>query len=173
MKELESMEFDKPSRSQLKREDQALQVVAKELVALSPASLATLKLSEQLMDAVTSGAAMPPNKGARKRQLKYIAGILRAMEMEVIQERLDVLKNKSAHSARELNKVEHWRTRLLSDDKSALTELLDAHPEADIQYLRQLVRAAKKEMLLGKPAKSARLLFRLLRGLFDETDQLS
>jgi Uncharacterized protein conserved in bacteria len=116
---------------------------------------------------------MPPNKGARKRQLKYIAGILRAIEMDVIQERLDVLKNKSAHSARELHKVEHWRTRLLSEDKAALTELLDVHPEADIQYLRQLVRAAKKEMALGKPAKSARLLFRLLKSLFDETAQLS
>jgi Uncharacterized protein conserved in bacteria len=95
MKELESIELDKPSRSQLKREDQLLQVMAKELVELSPASLAALKLSEQLMDAITSGAAMPSNKGARKRQLKYIAGILRAMEMDVIQERLDVFKIKA------------------------------------------------------------------------------
>ena len=173
MKDLEAADVNRPSRSQLKREDQALFVMAKELVELSLASLVTLKLSDQLMEAVKMASAMPANKGARKRQLKYIAGILRTHGTDVIQERLDVLKNKSAHSARELHKVEHWRARLLSEDKTALTELLDSHPEADIQYLRQLVRGAKKEMALDKPAKSARLLFRQLKGLFDETDQLN
>ncbi|HHZ68732.1 MAG TPA: DUF615 domain-containing protein [Methylococcaceae bacterium] len=173
MKDLEVADVNRPSRSQLKREDQVLHMMAKELVELSVASLVALKLSDQLREAVKMASAMPANKGARKRQLKYIAGILRTIETDIIRERLDLFKNKSAHSARELHKVEHWRARLLSDDKTALTELLDTHPEADIQYLRQLVRGAKKEMALAKPAKSARLLFRQLKGLFDETDQLS
>lgn len=172
MKDLELADVNRPSRSQLKREDQALQVMAKELVELSLANLATLKLPESLIEAVNMASSMPANKGARKRQIKYITGILRTAETGVIRERLDLLKNKSAHSARELHKVEHWRARLLSEDKTALTELLDSYPEADIQYLRQLVRGAKKEIALDKPAKSAKLLFRQLKGLFDETDQL-
>ena len=172
MKDLELEDVSRPSRSQLKREDQALQVMAKELVELSLANLSTLKLPEPLIEAVNMASSMPANKGARKRQIKYITGILRTAETDVIRERLDLLKNKSAHSARELHKVEHWRARLLSEDKAALTELLNSYPEADIQYLRQLVRGAKKEIALDKPAKSARLLFRQLKGLFDETDQL-
>ena len=151
MKDLEVADVNRPSRSQLKREDQVLHMMAKELVELSVASLVALKLSDQLREAVKMASAMPANKGARKRQLKYIAGILRTIETDIIRERLDLFKNKSAHSARELHKVEHWRARLLSDDKTALTELLDTHPEADIQYLRQLVRGAKKEMALAKP----------------------
>jgi ribosome-associated protein len=60
----------------------------------------------------------------------------------------------------------------LSDDKQALTELLDKYPEADVQQLRQLIRNAKKEISLEKPIKSSRLLFKYLRALFENTQNI-
>jgi len=77
------------------------------------------------------------------------------------------IKAKSAHATRELHQLEHWRERLLSDDKQALTELLDKYPGADAQQLRQLIRNAKKEISLEKPVKSSRLLFKYLKGLLE------
>jgi ribosome-associated protein len=50
-----------------------------------------------------------------------------------------------------------------------LTELLDNYPTADSQQVRQLQRNAKKELATGKPPKSARLLYKYLKILFEES----
>ena len=112
-------------------------------------------------------AAKMPLKGARKRQLKYINGLMRKIDVQAIQEKLDKIKAKSAHAARELHQLEHWRERFLSDDKQVLSEFLQQYPDADVQYMRQLIRNAKKEIVTKKPPKSSRLLFRYLRELLE------
>jgi ribosome-associated protein len=45
----------------------------------------------------------------------------------------------------------------------ALTELLAAHPDADRQKLRQLVRNAHEERKRNKPPRAFRELFREVR----------
>ena len=108
-----------------------------------------------------------PLKGARKRQMKYITANMRKIDIEPITEKLDKIKAKSAHAARELHQLERWRDRLLTDDKQALTEFLAQHSGADVQHMRQLIRNAKKELVTAKPPKSSRLLFRYLRVLLE------
>ena len=54
------------------------------------------------------------------------------------------------------------RERLLGDD-GALTEFAAAHPQADLQALRTLVRNARKEAKEGKPPRAYRELFRFLK----------
>jgi ribosome-associated protein len=64
-----------------------------------------------------------------------------------------------------LHRAEAWRERLIADGDAALTELLDEHPHADRQRLRQLARNAHEEKLRNKPPHAFRELFRELREL--------
>ena len=55
--------------------------------------------------------------------------------------------------------------RLLDEGDAALSELLDAHPGADRQQLRQLVRSALDERRKDKPPRAYRELYRAIREL--------
>ena len=112
---------------------------------------------------------MPDTKAARKRQLKFITGKLRHIELDKIDESLDRIKTKSAHGVREHHQAEQWRDKLvISHDNGVLTELLDQFPAADRQYLRQLQRNAQKEAKAEKPPKSARILYQYLKELISD-----
>ena len=63
--------------------------------------------------------------------------------------------------------LERWRDRLM-ENENAFTELLAAHPEADAQRLRALVRNAHKEVEGNKPPKNYRELFQVLREIISE-----
>jgi ribosome-associated protein len=160
---------ERASKSQLKRESTALQDLAADLAELPKAQLAGLSLPEDIFTALCQAAALPP-RGARKRQLKYAGGLLRGIDAEPILEKLAGIKKQSAAAARELHKAERWRERLIAGDDAELTQLLSEYPAADRQHLRQLIRNAKKEAGQSAPPKSARLLFRYLRELFDAAD---
>ena len=159
----------RPNKSQIKRDIAVLSDLAEEMVALAPAQLGSLELPENLHNAIAAAAGMPP-KGARKRQLKFITGLLRKLDVEPIKEKLARLKNQSAHAVREHHKVERWRDRLIAEGNDALTELLVDYPQADRQHLRQIVRNAQKEAAAAKPPKSARELYQYLKGLFEDED---
>lgn len=160
-------EHQQPSKSRLKRDSAALQSLAAELAALPRTQLDLMGLSETMYTSVCEAASMP-HKGARKRLLKFIGGMLRKMDADVIRNNLDQIKNQNKNASRELHKIEQWRDRLLAEENQALTELITEFPMADRQQIRQLIRNAKKEIQLEKPPKSARLLFKNLRTLFDQ-----
>lgn len=156
----------RPNKTQIKRDIAVLFKLGEELVALSAAQLSTLDLPEDLYKAVIAAAGMPP-KVARKRQMKYICGLLRKQDVDPITEKLDKIKNRSAHATREHHKVERWRDRLIAEGQEALTELIDEYPQTDRQLLRQLMRGAQKEAAETRPPKSSRELYRYLKDLFE------
>ena len=156
----------RPNKSQIKRDIALVSDLCEEITQLAPSQIERLGLPDNILLAILEATKMPV-KGARKRQLKFITGAMRKIDVEPIQEQLDKIKAKSAHATRELHQLERWRERLLSDDKQALTEFLAQHPQADAQHLRQLIRNAKKEIASVKPPKSSRLMFRYLRELLE------
>jgi ribosome-associated protein len=160
----------RPNKTQIKREIAALFALGEEMSELSPGQLKTLELPENINKAVAEVSGMA-HTGARKRLLKYIAGQLHKIDAEPILEKMARIKNKSAHAVREHHIVERWRDRLIAEGNDALTELLDEHPHADRQLLRQLLRNAQKEIAAGKPPKSSRLLYRRLKELFQLEDE--
>ena len=105
--------------------------------------------------------------GAQSRQMQYIGRLMRNVDPMPITEKMSVWNGTSRQHVAWLHRVEHWRDRLLEDD-SALTELLAAHPLADIQHLRTLIRNAKKEKELLKPPRNYREMFQVLRDLIPE-----
>lgn len=163
----ESGEFLGPSRSQKRREALGVLELAEALVALSPAQLSRVPVPEATLPHIEETRRITSNI-ARKRQLAFLAKQMRKLDEDELQAMRDALDEKSAASRTEvaaLHRVEAWRDRLLEGGDDALAELLDLHPEADRQRLRQLVRNTLDERKRNKPPHSFRELFRELRGL--------
>ena len=150
-----------PSKTQRKQEMHALQDIGEQLVELNKTRLAQLNLPETLLDAVVEAKRLTKHEAIR-RQMQYLGKLMRTVDVEPIQAKLDEWNNVTrAHSAK-FHQIEHWRDRLLKEE-NALNELLAEHPRTDIQQVRTLIRNAHKEAANNKPPKSSRVLFKLLR----------
>jgi ribosome-associated protein len=158
----------RPNKTQIKKDIALLAALGEQIAVLTSERITSLNLPEKLELSIREIAKMP-HKNARKRQLKFIAQQFYKMESDVepIMEKVAKFTNQSSHAVREHHIVEKWRERLLTQGQNALTELLDEHPHADRQHLRQLIRNAIKEKETAKPPKSSRLLYRYLKDLFD------
>jgi ribosome-associated protein len=150
------------SRTKRKQNDQALQDLGEELVAMGEGKLAELDLPERLRDAVMEARGIS-KFGALRRQMQYIGRLMREEgDAETIRAQLDAWKGVSVEQTARLHLIERWRVRLLNDEK-ALEALIIEYPRADIQQLRTLMRNAKREAEASKPPKSFRELFHVLR----------
>jgi ribosome-associated protein len=155
---------DRPSKSRLKRECDALEDLGEELVALQESQLVKLDLSERLQDAVRE-ARLINSHGAMKRQRKFIGKLLREMDTTQLRKQMDEFEHSILDEKRELKQIETWRDRLLQGSDGDLGELLSQHPEADRTQLRHWIRDARRESESSEPPRAARLLFRYLRDL--------
>jgi ribosome-associated protein len=153
-----------PSRSARKREAEGLQKLGEQLVGLSPAQLQGMPLSAELAEAIKLAQRISERAG-RRRQLQLIGKLMRQEDAEPIREALARLEHKSAAAIAEHHQAERWRERLLGEGDAAVTEFVAQYPAVDRQQLRQLIRRAQQEQAGNKPPRSARELFRLVRGL--------
>jgi ribosome-associated protein len=154
-----------PSKSQRKRDMDALQAIGAELVMLNTHQLDSIELPENLREAVVFARSMKPNE-SRRRQLQYIGKLMRQVDPAPIRARLDALMSVSAEHTAQLHHIERWRDRLVAEPL-ALSEFIAAHPGADSQQLRTLIRNVTEERSRGKPPKHYRALFQMIRGLVE------
>jgi ribosome-associated protein len=152
-------DFDRPSKSQLKRDMTALQKLGEDLLALPESRWAPLALPEILSDALRHAKKITNFEGKR-RQIQYIGKLMRKIDPEPVREAVAAFKLGHAQDSLRLHQSERWRDRLLADD-AALQEFLNAHAEVDIQQLRNLVRAARKDAA-NEPEKRSGRAFREL-----------
>lgn len=153
------------SKSQIKRDLDALKNLGRDLIALSPAELAKLDLDESLHDAVIQAQGL--QKGALKRQTGFIGGLIAKRDHEEISKQLELLKQPQREDTQKLHQLEDWRDSLLAGETEVMTQLHHQFAEFDGQHVRQLVRNAKRESAQNQPPKSARLLFKYLQQLSD------
>lgn len=155
----------RPNKTRIKKEIAEVFAMAEEISGLSTAHIAEFELPEPIEQALRDAGKMGQN-AAKKRLLKYITARMRELDTDAIREKLDRLKNRSAHAVREHHQAERWRDALLADTGNGqITELLGEYPGADSQHLRQLQRNAQKEAKDGKPPKAARQLYQYLKQL--------
>jgi ribosome-associated protein len=149
------------SKTQLKQQMHELQALGELLVELPKDKLNQLELPESLRDAVLAARKITAH-GGRRRQLQYIGKLMRTVDPQPIQTKIDQWNGNHAEETALLHRLENWRQRLIEDD-GALAEFLTLHPGFDVQQLRTLIRNARKEAQQQKPPKSSRELFRTLR----------
>ena len=156
-----------PSKSQRKRDMLELQQLGEQLATLSSARLDALALPDALRTALSDYNRIRAHEG-RRRQAQYIGRLMRTVDPEPLREALREASGDSRAAVARLHALEDLRNRLLADD-SALTELLDAHPRANAQQLRALLRAARAEQAASKPPRQYRALFQYLKQLTEES----
>jgi ribosome-associated protein len=152
-----------PSKSQRKRDALALQALGEELIGLSPSQLEGVPLPDAVRDAVLGGRALA--RGAYRRQVRYLGRLLRETDVAPIIQALAAYRSASHADKARLKRIERWRERLMEEGDAAVAALLDTHPGADAQQLRQLLRNARKEQAAGRPPRSYRQLYRFLKAL--------
>jgi ribosome-associated protein len=159
-------EYERPSKSELKRQMDELQKLGAQLVAEPRDRVKRVPMPEDVKDAILACQTITNHEG-RRRQLQFVGKKMRTLteeEVAVIQRTIDSWKGASKAETAALHALERRREKLLSDDK-ALTTLLEEHPELDVQHLRTLIRNARKEQAENKPPKAYRELFQILKEL--------
>ena len=166
----EAPQYDRPSKSELKRRVEALQKAGESLIDLTPSQLAKMPLPDELRLAVKEAGNIRKKHAAFKRQRQYIGKLMREIDAEPILEALNDLESTHRTETSQFHEVEYWRDSLLGDTGAdALTELLGKHPGLDVQMLRRQVAKAKREKELGRSRREQRDLFALLRGMFENS----
>jgi len=159
----------RPSKTRRKEAMHELQDLGAALVELSPGQLKRINLPEDLLAAVRDWQRFTKHE-AKRRQLQYIGKLMRSLDPEPIQAGLALLRGESAEETARLHRRERLRTRLLEDEK-VLSEIAAAWPHADLTHLRQLRRNALKEQEAGKPPKSFRQIFQVLKELEEHVSE--
>jgi len=152
---------DEKSKSQVKRELLALKDLGKELLKLPVKDLDKLNLSERLYEALLKAQDM--QKGALKRQIATVGGLMVHEDYEQIKESIDKIRQEHNGQVKQFHQLELWRDELLAGDNEVMTVLRNQFDDFDMQHVRQLVRNANKEAAAEKPPKSSRILFKYLQ----------
>ena len=159
-------EYERPSKSELKRQMTALQKLGAELIAEPRDRVKRVPMPEDVRDAILECQLIKDHEG-RRRQLQYVGKKMRTLEeheLAAIQKMLDSWKGLSKADTAAMHAIERRRDKLLSDDK-ALTVLLEENPQLEAQHLRTLIRNARKEQAENKPPKAYREIFQILKSL--------
>ena len=152
--------YDGPSKSQRKRDMQALQDLGGELADLSVERLRSLDLPDRLLEALLAIKTIKAH-GAARRQLQFIGKLMRDVDPDPLRAQLDIWAGNSREAVVRSHLAEHWRERLLASD-DAFTDLLADYPHIDIPTTRTLIRNARRERGEQKPPRNFRELYRLL-----------
>lgn len=159
----------RPSKTRLKQQMHELQVLGEELASLSDERLARIEMPDSLREAVQTLRVTRSHEG-RRRQLQYVGKLMRTADPEPICEALAAVRLGSAQATLELHRAERWRAELVAGDE-AITRWVHTYPQTDVQQLRQLVRAARKDAAAAAEQRSGRGfrdLFQFVRKVLDD-----
>lgn len=145
---------ERPSKTRLKAQMHELQQLGAELAALPDDRLARTEMPDALREAILAYRRTKSHEG-RRRQLQYVGKQMRAADAEPLREAVAAFKLGSAQDTLQLHEAERWRDELVASD-DALTRWAQAHPESDLQRLRSLVRAARKDAAAAPEQRSGR-----------------
>ena len=157
-------EYERPSKSELKRQVDALQKLGEALVNEPRDRVKRVPMPEDVRDAILECQTITNHEG-RRRQMQFVGKKMRTLdeaEIAAIQQTIDGWKGASKSDTAAMHALERRRDKLLADDK-ALTVLLSENPELDVQHLRTLIRNARKEQAENKPPKAYREIFQILK----------
>jgi ribosome-associated protein len=156
---------ERPSKTRLKRDMDALQALGARLLEVSEERLASIALPERLREAVLEARRIR-SREARRRSLQYIGKLMREVDPAPIRARFAEWDGRSAAATAAHRRAERWRERLL-DDEGALTEFARECPGADLQQVRACVREVRKDLVAGRTSRHYRDLFRLVKAALD------
>jgi ribosome-associated protein len=161
---MESHDQDDLPLSRTKKKQQAKQVeqVAEQLVTLTDNQFSQLKLPEEILFEAEE-ARSTKGRSSQRRQLKYLAGMLRKMP-EALNDLLQQLQNLDQvgrSDKKQFHQLEKLRDRLCSAEtfSAAFDEMLGLAPEIDRKTISRLARSVQQH----DDRRAYREIFRRLR----------
>jgi ribosome-associated protein len=157
-------EYGRPSKTELKRQSDALQALGAALVEAPRDRVKRVPMPEDVKEAILTCQTITNHEG-RRRAMQFVGKKMRSLDEEevaVIQRTIEGWKGASKADTAAMHALERRRDKLLVDD-GALTTLLSENPELDVQHLRTLIRNARKEQAENKPPKAYREIFQILK----------
>lgn len=145
---------ERPSKTQRKQKAHDLQSLGQDLVELPASRLVGLDMPEILRDAIAEYKRTRSFEGKR-RQLQYIGKQMRFADEAPLREAVAAYKLGSAKDTLKLHETERWRDELVADDEAA-TRWAGEFPGSDLQRLRSLIRAARKDAAAAPEQRNGR-----------------
>jgi ribosome-associated protein len=156
-----------PTRTQQRKDALAVLALANQLMELPPSKLARLDLPEDVQREIANTRRITAH-GARKRQMAFLAKVMRRHEDNVfdgIRAALGENRDLQRQETAAMHRLEATRDRLLADPDNAMSDVIAQFPNVDRQHLRSLVRQAKIEKDGNKPPRAYREIYQLLKDL--------
>ena len=151
---LQPLEYERPSKTRLKQQAHSLQELGHDLAALPDRRLAATPMPEILRDAILEYRRTKSHEG-RRRQMQLIGKRMRFADEAPLREAVASYKLGSAKETLLLHEVERWRDELVTDD-AASTLWATTYPQSDLQRLRSLLRAARKDAAAAPEQRNGR-----------------
>ena len=165
--EAEFDEIEYVSKSQLKRESQALQDLGKRLAALPADQLNRIPLDAKLLEAIALAKRIQNKRSALKRHYQFLGKLLRARNTDPILAALAEIDQQSQQSIQRHHRAERWRDRIIEQGNDAIEALLDEINHADRQKLRQLWRNHENAKTDARRNQHSRLIYKEIKQALD------
>lgn len=181
-----------PSRSEKKRQAKRLELLIGELAGLSPGEIEALPCDREIKEQIASARGL--KGGARKRQLKYAAKLLRNRPVEPLYDFMADKKGSALKEKHDFHELEHLRNLLLDEavlhyeeqrktdgfvsEKIAVSfpadsraiEIIGAHlPQVDLNQLKDVAL----QFARTRNRRFSRELFRIMRAAREKAQYLS
>ncbi|MFA5701020.1 MAG: ribosome biogenesis factor YjgA [Desulfuromonas sp.] len=157
------------SKTARKRQAQEIEELARDLVEMTAANIGRLKLEPQMLTIVERARGL--RKGARKREIKHLAGLLRHDEeqLEAIRRFHHGVSQQQLDENRHFHALENWRAGLCDPERrvQVQSEIEQALPALDMGALEQLLHGYQGP----EDKKSYRQIFVLLRKATEMQDR--
>lgn len=156
------------SKSQIKREAEALQKLGVELVKLTDSQLQHIPLDDELRDAILLARRIQNKHEGYRRQMQFIGKLMRQRDPQPLQAALNELQGQQQKATTEFHQIEQWRDRIIAEGATAIDDLCERYPDADRSLLLTLHQEHLQQRQHNKPPMASRRLFVVLRQLLSE-----
>ena len=150
------------SRTKKKQQAKQVEQVAERLVALTENQFSQLRLPEDVLFEAQE-ARSTKGHGSQRRQLKYLAGLLRKLPetLNDLLQQLQDLDQVGRSDKKQFHQLEALRDRLCSADtfNAAFEEMLEVVPNIDRKTISRLARSVQQH----DDRRAYRDIFRRLR----------
>ncbi len=155
-----------PTRTQQRRDALAVLAFATQLCELPATRVGKMNLPDDVLTEIGHVRRITAH-GARKRQLAYLAKIMRRhddADFDDARAAMGENRERQRQETAAMHRLENQRDKLLADD-DALAPFIAEHPGVDRQHLRSLIRQARSEREANKPPRAYREIFQMLKDL--------
>ena len=133
------------------------------MIALPNHRIEALQIPQRLLDAILDYKRTKSHEGKR-RQMQYIGKLMRLSDPEPMRQAVADMQLGGAREALALHRAETWRAELIASD-DALTRWGAENPESDLQRMRSLIRAARKDASVKPEQRSGRAFRELFQAI--------